>query len=250
MAVSSTTVANGRSTISVETSTCAGLLPGVLSVVAGSADVISFLGLGGLFTAHITGNLVVLATHLVNGGAAPLAPMLSVPVFMTVLVMTKLLACNLEARGRNTLRPLLALQFLLLLGFLVLAVAEGAKNDPNAPCAVIAGMLGVAAMAVQSGLVQISLDGAPATTVMTTNVTRFMIDVGELLRRDGVRDPVAVRTRVSRTWTAIFGFALGCGLGASFEAAVGLLSLVLPAGLALLALGMGIAIDPSGDGRP
>jgi uncharacterized membrane protein YoaK (UPF0700 family) len=129
-------------------------------------------------------------------------------------------------------------------------VAEGAKNDPNAPCAVVAGMLGVAAMAVQSGLVQISLEGAPSTTVMTTNVTSFMIDVGELLRRGGARDPAAVRSRVRHTWPAIFGFALGCGLGAAFEAAAGLRSLALPAGLALLALGMGMAIEPAGDRRP
>ena len=33
----------------------------MLSLTAGSADVISFLGLGGLFVAHITGNLVILA---------------------------------------------------------------------------------------------------------------------------------------------------------------------------------------------
>lgn len=37
----------------------------MLSVTAGSADVISFLGLGGLFVAHITGNLVLLAAYLV-----------------------------------------------------------------------------------------------------------------------------------------------------------------------------------------
>ena len=34
------------------------LLPAVLSVIAGSVDVISFLGLDGLFNAHITGNIV------------------------------------------------------------------------------------------------------------------------------------------------------------------------------------------------
>jgi hypothetical protein len=33
---------------------------------------------------HITGNLVILAAHITNGGAAQLAPMLSVPVFMVV----------------------------------------------------------------------------------------------------------------------------------------------------------------------
>ena len=35
------------------------MLPPVLSVIAGSADVTSFLGLG-LFSAHVTGNLVIL----------------------------------------------------------------------------------------------------------------------------------------------------------------------------------------------
>jgi uncharacterized membrane protein YoaK (UPF0700 family) len=44
------------------------LLPAVLSTTAGAVDVIGFLALGGLFTAHITGNLVVLAAHYVTGG--------------------------------------------------------------------------------------------------------------------------------------------------------------------------------------
>jgi hypothetical protein len=70
------------------------LLPTVLSLVAGSAGVISFLGLSGLFTAHITGNLAILAAHLVNGGNAPLAPILSVPVFIAALGLTRLLASD------------------------------------------------------------------------------------------------------------------------------------------------------------
>ena len=47
------------------------MLPAVLSVIAGSVDAISFLGLGGLFTAHVTGNLVVLVAHLATGSRAP-----------------------------------------------------------------------------------------------------------------------------------------------------------------------------------
>jgi uncharacterized membrane protein YoaK (UPF0700 family) len=62
---------------SVDTSLGTKLLPGVLSVTAGSVDVISFLGLGGLFAAHITGNLVILAAHIVTGRVASLALILS-----------------------------------------------------------------------------------------------------------------------------------------------------------------------------
>jgi uncharacterized membrane protein YoaK (UPF0700 family) len=67
---------------SVDSSLAAKLLPGVLSVIAGSVDVISFLRLGGLFAAHITGNLVILASHLVTGRAGPLTQILSVPIFI------------------------------------------------------------------------------------------------------------------------------------------------------------------------
>jgi uncharacterized membrane protein YoaK (UPF0700 family) len=113
---------------SVDRSLGTKLLPSVLSVTAGSVDVIGFLGLGGLFTAHITGNLAILAAHVVSGGAAPLAPMLSVPVFMVVLGLTRLLVGGLEAIGLASLRPLLLLQFLLLAGFLALGVAAGTSS--------------------------------------------------------------------------------------------------------------------------
>src|SRR5262245_6527726 len=107
-------------------------LPFVLSVIAGSTDVISFLAVYGIFAAHITGNLVILAAHIVSGSTAPLAAMLSVPVFMVVLGLTRLLAAGLEAVGLASLRPLLLLQFLLLAGFLALRVAAGLQIDPNA----------------------------------------------------------------------------------------------------------------------
>ena len=43
------------------------LLPFVLSLIAGSVDTIGFFGLAGLFTAHVTGNLVILAARLAAG---------------------------------------------------------------------------------------------------------------------------------------------------------------------------------------
>jgi uncharacterized membrane protein YoaK (UPF0700 family) len=228
---------------SVDSSLGMKLLPGVLSLTAGSVDVISFLALGGLFTAHITGNLAILAAHIVSGGTATLAPMLSVPVFMGVLGLARLLAGAMEAVQVATLRPFLGLQFILLAGFFVLCVARGPLVDPNAPRVIVASMLGVAAMAVQSVLVQISLEGAPSTAVMTTNVTRFMMDVGSLELRHDPREISAARNRARHTWPAIVGFAIGCGLGAAADHACGLWSLALPTALALLACVMSLASD-------
>jgi hypothetical protein len=51
------------------------LLPAVLSTTAGAVDVIGFLTLGGLLTAHITGNLVVLAAHYVIGRFGEIGPL-------------------------------------------------------------------------------------------------------------------------------------------------------------------------------
>jgi uncharacterized membrane protein YoaK (UPF0700 family) len=224
---------------SVDDSLGTRLLPAALSVIAGSVDTISFVGLGGLFAAHITGNLVLIAAHIVAGGEAPLAHMLSVPVFIVVIGVTRLLAYGLEWAGVETLRPLLLLQFVLLAGFLAACVAAGTPIDPNASTPVLGAMLGVAAMAVQNALVQIALKGAPSTAVMTTNITRFTVDVGELVFGRDREGAAKARERARHTWPAIVGFAAGSGLGAACQAAAGLLALLLPAGLALLAIAMG-----------
>src|SRR5437868_3120669 len=181
-------------------------LPFVLSLIAGSTDIIGFLGLNGLFTAHITGNLVVLAAHIVASDPTIFSYILSVPVFMMVLFLTRLFAGGLEQAGVSTLQPLLLLQLFFLIAFLSICVGAGPWRDANAILAVIAGMSGVAAMAVQNALVQISLTNTPSTAVMTTNVTHFMLDLGEVLvGRDDAKIARA-RTRAMHILPVIVGF--------------------------------------------
>lgn len=212
------------------------VLPFILSLIAGSTDTISFLGLNGLFTAHITGNVVILAAHLITGDPAIVSYILAVPVFMLVLLLTSLFANNLERSGVATLRPLLLLQLLLLVGFVVLSVVYGTRLGVDSGVAVVTGMTGVAAMAVQTALVQISLKSTPSTGVMTTNVTHFVVALAELLARRDVSTAEKARERMLHIFPVISGFGLGCALGAASEEAWGLRSLGLPTALALLAL--------------
>jgi uncharacterized membrane protein YoaK (UPF0700 family) len=216
------------------------LLVFILSMTAGSADIIGFLGLGGLFTAHITGNIVILAAKLVVGEKAPLSYLIAVPVFAVALALARLLAAASERLQVPSLVPLLLLQFWLLAGLHVIGLAGGPVLDPNAAVTTVAGMLGVTAMAVQNVLVRTSLRDAPATAVMTTNITVFTIDVGEIWLGRGSSGIAAACARAGRTWPAIIGFLLGCGLGAGCEAGFGLRALALPACLALLALALGV----------
>jgi uncharacterized membrane protein YoaK (UPF0700 family) len=222
------------------------LLPLVLSTTAGAVDVIGFLALGGLFTAHITGNLVVLAAHYITGRFGEVAPLLSVPVFAVVLGIVTLVFVRKPIQ--ITRRALLVLQAVLLACFLGFGVRFGPFPDPNNGMAVFVGMLGVAAMATQNGLVRLGLPGAPSTAVMTTNVTQLTVDLATLVR--GQREQTElprVRRRADLTAVSVLGFAIGLALGAVFEIRFGLWSLIFPVILAALSIPLGEAWTGSSD---
>ena len=216
------------------------LLPTVLSTIAGAVDVIGFLTLGGLFTAHITGNVVIVAAHYVTGGFSQIGPLLAVPVFMVVMGLVTLASSAIARAGSPPLRQLLWLQTALLAGFLLLGVWFGRFADADSSMAVLAGMLGVAAMATQNVLVKLALKGAPSTAVMTTNITQLTIDLTTLIRGRGDAGELAkARSRARMTFPCIVGFVVGCAAGATLEVRFGLWALALPVVLSALAIPLG-----------
>src|SRR5260370_18542622 len=100
----------------------------LLSGVAGMVDVIGFLSLG-LFTAHVTGNLVVIAALLVRGGPPNIAQVLAVPVFMAAVAAVWLIAKASNRRGPALAKPLLALHFLLRICVLIFSVVANPAAD-------------------------------------------------------------------------------------------------------------------------
>jgi uncharacterized membrane protein YoaK (UPF0700 family) len=62
----------------------------LLSFNAGFVDTTGFLGLQGLFLAHVTGNFVTLAATLVMGTHGVLAKVLVLPEFVLVLALAAL----------------------------------------------------------------------------------------------------------------------------------------------------------------
>jgi uncharacterized membrane protein YoaK (UPF0700 family) len=223
------------------------LLPFVLSTTAGAVDSIGFLALGGLFTAHITGNVVVVAAHYVTRGYSQVGTLLAVPVFIAVLGVVTLAAGAVEKVGYGSRRVLLLLQVLLLAGCLGLGVAFGPFADADRPMALFVGMLAVATMATQNALVKLALPGVPSTAVMTTNITQLTIDLVTLVGRWGEPDDLAkARRRATLTFPCVVGFVAGCAAGAVLEVHFGLWALALPVVLGALAVPLG---EPRADGR-
>jgi uncharacterized membrane protein YoaK (UPF0700 family) len=216
------------------------LLPVVLSTTAGAADVIGFLALGGLFTAHISGNLCVAAAHHITGGFSRVGPLLSVPVFIAVLGVVALTFGRVEKARAGSRRALLVLHAALLAVCLGLGVGFGPNARGDRPMAVLVGMLAVAAMATQNALVKLTLPDAPPTAVMTTNITQLTIDLATLAwGRGDPDDLVGARRRARMTFPCVVGFVGGCAAGAGLEVYFGLWALALPVVLAAVAVPLG-----------
>src|SRR3984957_19530503 len=210
-------------------------LPPVLSVIAGMVDLIGFFTLGHVFTAHITGNLVVVAAAAVRAGPFELAQALAIPVFMLALAVIWLIAQASHRRGPSLARLLLSVQFLLLAAVLIFSVVTKPSTREHAQMACIAVMFAVSAMACQYALLRLAIPGAISTAVMTGNLNNTVLSLMDLLSR---RHPLlpADGSRFRRSIQLLFGFLLGGGVGAAAVSLMGDWAWSLPAALAAVAI--------------
>jgi uncharacterized membrane protein YoaK (UPF0700 family) len=211
-------------------------LPPLLSVIAGMVDVIGYLSLG-IFTAHVTGNLVVIAALLVRGGPANVALILAVPVFIVAVAVVWLIAKVSERRGAALARPLLLLHFLLLTCALIYSVIYDPGANPHGLTASIPAMIAVSAMACQLALLRLVVPGAPSTAVMTTNLTNCVLALLSTLSRS---EPLRAdaKERLKKTSEVIVGFCAGCIAGAAAVSWLGNWAWSLPVVLAGVAVAL------------
>ena len=209
----------------------------LLSFNGGFVDTAGFLGLQGLFTAHVTGNFVTLAATLRSGTHGVIAKLLALPEFVIVIAAAHLLSAALRSRGLPVRQILLIAKVLCLLFFFVLAVAFGPFPDSDAPAALLTAFAGIAGMAIQNAVQRVHFGNLPPTTLMTGNTTQAVLDGVDLFLERKGSDAGAVRARFSRILWSIMYFAVGCGVAAGLYYLVGFWCLALP-----VAVGAGTAI--------
>ena len=192
-----------------ELSRMAERLPPLLSVIAGMVDLIGFFTLGSIFTAHVTGNLVLAAAAAVHGGPWNLAQALAIPVFMLAVAAAWLIARASSLHRVALTRLLLVIQFLLLLAVLIFSVTTAPSANPHGLMAGIAVMIAVCAMAFQYALLRLALPKAVSTAVMTGNLTNAVLSLMELLSPQRPLMPVD-RGRLKSSLRLLMGFLVGC----------------------------------------
>jgi len=212
-------------------------LPTLLSVIAGMVDLTGFLSLGNLFTAHITGNLVVVGALVVRGGRINPAQILAIPVFILAVAATWILARASGRRGLDLLRLLLLVQFLLLTCVLFFSVITRPSADPHGLMAGIAAMIAVSAMACQFALLRLTLPVAPSTAVMTGNLTNYVLSLLDVVSRtQSLKGGDLQRLRGSLH--LLIGFFGGCVVAAAAVTYLGEWAWSFPVLLAAVAIAL------------
>jgi uncharacterized membrane protein YoaK (UPF0700 family) len=211
----------------------------LLSFIAGFVDTCVFVGLFGLFTAHVTGNLALIGAQLVHRDGDVLAKLLSLPVFVLAVALTVHLGRALRRAGHGRVAPMLCIEAVLLTVTIAVSTLFGTSAHADDPFPVAAGLIAAAAMGLQNAMMRIELAALPSTTVMTVNVTQVVIDAVVLAARRDVssvdtreRDEAAKRFR--RMWPPLTTFVLGAACGATGYVLLRMWSLALPAVLCVL----------------
>jgi uncharacterized membrane protein YoaK (UPF0700 family) len=202
----------------------------VLSATAGYVDTLSFVSLFGLFTAHVTGNFVLIGGGVAGYGQGIFLKLMAFPAFIVGVVLSSLII-----RTRNPRTPmrgacmLYAVQAILLLAFCVAGINLGTQFSPENWPVVVCGMIGATAMGVQNAHSRLVARPGVPNTVMTGNVTQAILDLLDLCSpRVSVDAKRASRARVAKMLPAIVAFGLGAIAGALAYRNVGFWALLLP----------------------
>jgi len=209
-------------------------LPAILALLAGTTDVTSWVLLGGLFTAHVTGNLVLVAADIVTGDPPHLAAVLALPVFIVTTIAATAVARKLADRSDQTKYILLGVQAVLLVVAAGLSFAGRASANPQSGLALTIGLFAVCAMATQNAYLHLASPKAPSTAVMTGNLVVATIAAFDLLISKGKSEEAWNRWKDS--WPLLAGFILGCLLGATAATVFGDHAAVVPAVIAVIVL--------------
>jgi uncharacterized membrane protein YoaK (UPF0700 family) len=146
-----------------------------LTLTTGLIDAASYLGLGHVFTANMTGNIVLLGFGLANAGGLPvLAPAISLAAFLIGASAGGRLGLDIAEKHRNVFLIGIAAEVALLVAATILAALVDVRIGSASAYSIIA--LVAFAMGVRNAIVRKLAVPDMTTTVLTMTLTGLAAD--------------------------------------------------------------------------
>ncbi|GGP75269.1 YoaK family protein [Shewanella ulleungensis] len=199
-----------------------------LGFLAGYVDTLGFVALFGLFTAHVTGNFVLIGASLTReSNSGLLIKFMAFPAFVIGIAIVRLLVmkCSSHSNKTHVTQIAIAIQIFLLTSFMATGVHASPIGNEQTPFLIFCGMLGAAAMGVHSAYTRLLMTHLPPTSMMTGNVTQIVLDILELLLGKG---DVNTRKRIGKFFWPVAAFAIGAMGAAMGYIQFGFWALLLP----------------------
>jgi uncharacterized membrane protein YoaK (UPF0700 family) len=190
------------------------LLAFFMSAIAGFIDTFTFIALDRLFTAHITGNIIIAIAFLLSDVEGVLSKMVAIPVFM---ILAAMVAFIIETHGINkkTLSFWILIEIVLIIVFFVFGIILLPDIKVTSYTYLFLCMLPVAAMAIHNTVLKTYMCKIPPCTVMTGNLTKLVIDTVVYVMNfsDNKHDNQKTAfVNIKRFFNVLLGFSLGAGV--------------------------------------
>ncbi|MGH7056828.1 MAG: YoaK family protein [Acetobacteraceae bacterium] len=203
----------------------------LLTFAAGFVDTAGFILLFELFTAHITGNVVIALADIVHrGGLGALTAFLMLPIFAVTVALLTILVDAAGARfERWVLAGMIGLETVMLVIFAFAAILlHPSHTSATAPVVILVGGLGVIAMAVQNTIAGVL---PKHSTVMTGNASNLVIHTVRWLRARRLHSAALrkkSREQLRILWPTMLLFSLGGIVAAIGIVTIGNWCLLIP----------------------
>ncbi|MBE8728220.1 YoaK family protein [Flavobacterium hungaricum] len=195
----------------------------LLTMIAGYCDTVTFVAADSLFSAHVTGNFIVFAYQIIKGSDAHAwIKLLTFPIFIFAVIVGGRIA--LKSVNRYTI---LFWEGIILLLSGIASYVFGYLEIFSEWAMYTVAMTTVFAMGLQNAFGKLfAKETHGPTTMMTGNVTQASLDLGNLIK-NGTNDADSFLS-FKKQLVTIFGFLIGCFLGAVAGKFFGLGTLILP----------------------
>lgn len=201
----------------------------MLTMIAGFCDTLTFVAADTIFSAHVTGNFIVFAYQIVKGyDLHAWIKLFSFPVFIAAVMTGGWIA----SKSKNNYSLLLWESLILICSGLTNYLLNTFEIFTTGSLYLVAMMI-VFAMGLQNAFgKRFSKETFGPTTMMTGNVTQASLDIQTLVLNK-FKD-AATLLNFKKQLTTIFGFLIGCCLGALSGKHWGLISIIAPGILLLI----------------